>query len=134
MTEEERMDLVALRVQNAKATLAEVPVHIDNGFWNTATNRMYYACYYMVAALLLQAGVQLKTHAGVRQAFGKEFVLKGLVSREKARFFSILYDYRQTGDYDDFIRMDEEKVKDLYPQAVDFIADLEKLIMLPSKP
>ena len=131
MTEGERIDLVALRVQNAKATLAEVPVHINNGFWNTATNRMYYACYYMVAALLLQAGVQLKTHAGVRQAFGKEFVLKGLVSREKARFFSILYDYRQTGDYDDFIRMDGEKVKALYPQAVDFIADLEKLIMLP---
>lgn len=131
MTEGERIDLVALRVQNAKATLAEVPVHINNGFWNTATNRMYYACYYMVAALLLQAGVQLKTHAGVRQAFGKEFVLKGLVSREKARFFSILYDYRQTGDCDDFIKMDGEKVKELYPQAVDFIADLEKLIMLP---
>ena len=58
-------------------------------------------------------------------------MLKGLVSREKARFFSILYDYRQTGDCDDFIKMDGEKVKELYPQAVDFIADLEKLIMLP---
>ena len=53
MTDEERKSLVSIRLQNAKETLDEVPVHIENGFWNTATNRMYYACYYAVAALLL---------------------------------------------------------------------------------
>lgn len=130
MTDEERRSLILLRLQNAKDTLAEVPVHIENGFWNTATNRMYYACYYAVAALLLKKGVSVKTHSGVRQAFGKEFVVTGLIAKEQARFFSILYDNRQTGDYDDFIMMTEEKVRELYPQAVDFVKELERVLDL----
>lgn len=128
MTEEERKALVSLRLRNAWETLEEVPVHIENGFWNTATNRMYYACYYAVAALLLKHGISVKTHSGVRQALGREFVVTGLVSKEHARFFSILYDYRQTGDYDDFIMMTEEKVRELYPQATAFIQALEGVI------
>lgn len=128
MTDDERKSLVSVRLQNAKDTLDEVPVHIENGFWNTATNRMYYACYYAVAALLLKNGVSVKTHSGVRQALGKEFVVTGLVSKEQARFFSNLFDNRQTGDYDDFIMMSEEKVRELYPQAVDFVKSLECLI------
>lgn len=99
MTDDERTALIALRLQNAKDTLQEITVHIEHGFWNTATNRMYYACYYVVAALLLKKGISVKTHSGVRQAFGKEFVVSGQVSKEQARFFSILYDNRQTGDY-----------------------------------
>lgn len=89
---------------------------------------MYYACYYAVVALLLKNGISVKTHSGVRQAFGKEFVHTGLISKEYGRFFSILYDYRQTGDYDDFIMMTEDKVKELYPQAVAFIEALDDLV------
>ena len=32
MTDEERKSLVSIRLQNAKETLDEVPVHIENGF------------------------------------------------------------------------------------------------------
>lgn len=128
MTEEERKSLVSIRWQNARETLEEVPVHIENGFWNTAVNRMYYACYYAVAALLLKQGISVKTHSGVRQAFGKAYVVTGMVPKEQARFFSILYDYRQTGDYDDFIMMTEEKTRELYPQAVAFLQSLEGLV------
>ncbi|WP_370860609.1 HEPN domain-containing protein [Parabacteroides faecis] len=129
MTDDERTALIALRLQNAKDTLQEITVHIEHGFWNTATNRMYYACYYAVAALLLKKGISVKTHSGVRQAFGKEFVASGQVSKEQARFFSILYDNRQTGDYDDYIMMTRDKVEELYPQAIVFIDSLEKLIL-----
>lgn len=71
----------------------------------------------------------LKTHSGVRQALGKEFVVSGQVTKEQARFFSILFDNRQTSDYDDCIMMTQDKVEELYPQAVGFIDSLEKLIL-----
>lgn len=128
MTDEERHSLIILRLQNTKATLAEIPVHIENGFYNTAVSRMYYACYYVVAALLLKHGISVKTHSGIRHAFGKEFVLTGLVDKELSRFYSNLYANRQTGDYDDFIMMDEDIVNELYPQAIIFIDTLERLI------
>ena len=128
MTDEERQNLISLRLQNARDTLAEISVHIGHGFWNTAVSRMYYACYYVVAALLLKHGISVKTHSGMRQAFSKEFVLTGQVDKELSRFYSRLYDSRQTGDYDDFIMMDEAKVNKLYPQAILFIDTLERLI------
>lgn len=66
MTEQERKILISLRLQNAKDTLAEIPVHLEHGFWNTAVSRMYYACYYAVEALLLKHGISVKTHSGIR--------------------------------------------------------------------
>ena len=81
------------------------------------------------SSLLLKKGISVKAHSGVRQAFGKEFVVSGQVSKEQARFFSILYDNRQTGDYDDYIMMTRDKVEKLYPQAIVFIDSLEKLIL-----
>ena len=32
-------------MDNAYGTLNEIRTHIENGFYNTAVNRMYYACY-----------------------------------------------------------------------------------------
>jgi uncharacterized protein (UPF0332 family) len=59
--------------------------------------------------------------------FGFHFVQTGLVSKEDGRFFSDLYDRRQTVDYDDFVVYDEETVLKLYKQADEFI---EKIIGL----
>ena len=89
---------------------------------------MYYACYYAVAALLLKHGIFVKTHSGIRQAFSKEFVLTGQIDKEQSKFYSNLYANRQSGDYDDFIMMNEDKVRELYPKAVVFIDIIERLI------
>ena len=52
MNEFEPEDYIRYRLERAKETLLEVNSHLSNGFWNTAINRMYYACFYAVSALL----------------------------------------------------------------------------------
>ena len=42
--------LVEYRIQHAKNTFAEVRTITNSGFYNTAINRLYYACYYAVTA------------------------------------------------------------------------------------
>ena len=54
MNARERQELVEYRIQKAKETLMEVDVLIENKFWNTTVNRLYYACYYAVIALLVK--------------------------------------------------------------------------------
>lgn len=54
MTEQEKSELVTYRIQRAKETLKEVDILIDNQFWTTSINRLYYACFYAVSALLLK--------------------------------------------------------------------------------
>ena len=46
-------EIVNYRIRKARETFNEVQLHIDNKLWNTAVNRLYYACYYAVIALLI---------------------------------------------------------------------------------
>jgi uncharacterized protein (UPF0332 family) len=96
-------DLIKYRADRSVETLKEAKAMIDNGFWNASVNRIYYSCFYAVSALLLLKSVETGSHKGIRQMFGLHFVQKGIVSKDDGRFFSDLYDRRQTGDYDDFI-------------------------------
>jgi uncharacterized protein (UPF0332 family) len=121
-------DLINYRTERSVETLKEAKTMMDNGFWNASVNRIYYSCYYVVSALLLLKSVETGSHKGIRQMFGLHFVQKGIVSKEDGRFFSDLYDRRQTGDYDDFINYDESTVIQLYIQADEFIKRILKLI------
>ena len=134
MTPEQRKDVVSYRLASAKDLLVEIRSHIERGFYNTAMNRMYYACFHMVSSLLIQRGIEVKSHKGVRQAFGFQFVRTGVMPMECGRIFSKIYDKRQASDYDDFRTFTQEEIDSLYPEikfligAVDELIEKEKLV------
>ncbi len=128
MTNDERKDIVLYRLENARTTLAEVQSHIENGFYNTAVNRMYYACYYAVSALLVANGIQVKSHEGVRQQLGLHFVLTGKIPKEQGQFYSILFSKRTAGDYEDFLTHNKETADSLYPHCEEFISQISLLV------
>ena len=66
MKSSEKSDLIDYRLKRATETLLEINIHLNNGLWNTAINRLYYACYYAVTALLLANDINASTHSGVR--------------------------------------------------------------------
>ncbi len=125
-----RKELVKYRINRANETLKEVEVLIENQFWNASVNRIYYACYYAVTALLVKNGIKAQTHAGTRQMFGLHFIKSGLIDKGLGRFYSDIFDKRQTGDYDDFIIFDSEEVTNLLSSAKNFILEIEKLLEL----
>jgi uncharacterized protein (UPF0332 family) len=114
-------ELIRYRISRSLETFREADAMIKNGFWNAAVNRIYYSCYYAVSGLLLKKSIETNSHKGIRQMFGLHFVQTGLVSKEDGRFFSDLYDRRQTGDYDDYVLYDEDTVFELHNQAEGFI-------------
>ncbi len=128
MNETDRKEIVRYRLSRAHDTLREVNILIENQLWNTAVNRMYYACYYAVIALLVSNEIKAQTHTGVRQMFGLHFVKKGIVDKEFGRYYSKIFDKRQTGDYDDFIDYNKEDVLALFKPATEFISEIDKLI------
>lgn len=121
--------LSAYRYQRAIETLSEVPFLRNQGYYNTAVNRLYYACYYAAVALLIKNGINPNTHSGVKQMLGMHFVATGRMSRELGRCFSLLFERRHSSDYDDFAYSSEEEVDELYPKAkafIDAVGDLLK--------
>jgi uncharacterized protein (UPF0332 family) len=128
MNDLEAEDYVSYRIQRAKNTIAEIEILIQNEFWNTAINRMYYACFYAVSALLIKHNIQTSSHSGCRQKFGQHFVQTGKVSKELARHYTELFEKRQKGDYNDFYDFGKDAVLRLYEPSKLFIIAIEELI------
>ena len=121
--------IIVYRLENADKTLAEVSIHITNHLWNTAVNRLYYACYYAVTALLINSGIEANTHAGVRRMLALHFTKTGKLSTKWNKFYSDLFDNRQTGDYADFVDFDRETAEELHIQTISFINVIKELIV-----
>jgi uncharacterized protein (UPF0332 family) len=128
MTEYNNEDYVNYRIQRAKETIEEVATHIENKFWNTAINRMYYACFYAVSALLAKHNIVASTHSGIRQQFGQHFVLTGIIDKSLGKHFTDLFEKRHKGDYNDFYEYDEETVLALYPKSLNLISRIDELL------
>ena len=94
LSEENRKNIVEQRLQKAYETLAEAKGTIGMGFWRASANRLYYACYYAVTALLIKNGHNIRTHNGVITILGKHFVLEGIVSKEQNRLYGKLFKRR----------------------------------------
>jgi uncharacterized protein (UPF0332 family) len=121
-------DYVKYRYQRAKETIEEVDVLIENKFWNSAINRMYYACFYAVGALLVKHGIETSSHSGTRQKFGQLFVKTGKIERILGKHYSDLFEKRHKGDYNDFFDYDEETVLRLLPKSKELIEQIHSLI------
>ena len=120
--------LVTYRYQRANETIKEVPYLKQQGYYNTAINRLYYACYYAAIALLIKHGINPSTHAGVKQMIGMHFVATNRLSRESGRCFSLLLERRHSSDYDDFAYSSEEEIDELLPKAMAFIEAIGSLL------
>ena len=129
LTDNEKEMLVANKVRRSRETWIEAKGIIDDQYWYAAANRMYYACYYMVSALLLKNGLVSHTHGGTIGLFGLHFVKTGIVSSELGKFYSELFELRQTGDYDDWKVISESDIMPLVPVAESFLNTLGNLIL-----
>jgi len=128
MTEYQPEDYIKYRIRRANETIQETHTHIENKFWNTAINRMYYACFYAISALLTKEKIEVSSHSGVRQKFGEYFVRTGKIERNLAKHFTELSEKRHKEDYNDFFDYDEETVLRLFPYSQRLIQEVEKLL------
>ena len=127
LSNEERDAIIKIRLQQAKETYTEVSILIDNELWRTAANRLYYACYYAVSALMIHHGHQARTHSGLIGLFGLHFVQTGKVNDEIAFVLRTLFELRQKGDYDVWVIIKPEVVLALIEPARKLIESVENL-------
>lgn len=53
----ETVTLITYRLERAHESLEEAKILFERDFANTFVNRLYYACFYAVSALLLTKGL-----------------------------------------------------------------------------
>ena len=127
MTEWTR-DLVLYRMSRADATLEDARILAKEGRWNACVNRLYYACFYAVSALLVRDGLSSSKHAGIRSLFNKQYVKTGKIPKDLARIFNDLFERRQEGDYMDFVNFQESQVLPWISKAEELIEYIASLV------
>ena len=105
-----------------------VDVLIENEFWNTSVNRLYYACFHAVSALLAAQDIDSKTHNGTRQMFGLHFVKTGIISEEMGELYSNLFSMRQKADYEYLIEYERDTVMELIEPVSLMIKKIEEVL------
>lgn len=128
LDEQSREALIQYRLERADETLKEVEILSNEAHYNAAANRLYYACFYAVTALLVANGHSTQSHAGAKTLLGLHFVSKGLLSNEYGKTFSRLFEIRHSGDYDDFVYCDKEMIDEYLPKAKEFVNAIKGLL------
>jgi len=127
VTQEEKA-LVIYRIERSRETFDEARLLFDAGYLNTCVNRLYYACFYAVSALLMTRKISTSKHQHLRSLLHRDYVKEGLVPIDFGKHFDILFDSRQEGDYVDFVTFRAEEIEPWFERTKQFIEYIDQLI------
>ena len=127
MTEWSR-NLVLYRMTRADEALEDARILAKAGRWNACVNRLYYACFYAVSALLVRDGLSSSKHAGVRSLFNRQYVKTGKIPKDLARIYNDLFERRQEGDYIDFVSFQESQIFPWISKAEELVGHIAALV------
>ena len=124
--------LFSYRLQQAEDTLSEAEKMLTDNAYSARTiiNRAYYSMYYVVHALFIRTGHQLKTskHSGVITIFDREFVKTGLFDKRFSKIFHKAFDDRQEFDYKEFVVASREDALEAVRESQEFVAEIKKFL------
>jgi uncharacterized protein (UPF0332 family) len=127
VTKEEKT-IISYRMECANETLREAQLLFEAGHLRAYVNRLYYACFYAVSALLLTINESTSKHSHLRSLLHREFVKTGSIPIELGKHFDLLFDSRQEGDYVDFVTFRAEEIEPWFERTKRFIESIDYLI------
>ena len=82
LSENERQIIVNLELEKAQNTFDAMMMCVNQKMWETAANRLYYALFHAISALLISDDLRVKSHRGVMALFGEHYVRTGIFSKK----------------------------------------------------
>ena len=84
-------------------------------------NRLYYAMFYAILALLIYEPYSSSKHSGVLGYFNRRFIKAGVFDREMGRWVNKAFELRQRGDYREYFEVTRDQAADLVAKAEQFV-------------
>lgn len=128
LNDEERKIMVEFEIEKAHRLIDQFPILENAKLWDTLANRVYYAVFHAVTALLIKNGLHAESHQGVSVLFSKHFIKEGLIDAEYGRFFARLENMREKSDYTCLFETTEDEVMPMIPKAKELVAIIEGLV------
>ena len=124
LNEEERRIIVALEYEKACKTFDKVKEYESMGHWDTIANRLYYALFHAVSALLIHDNHPVNTHRGVIAMFGNYYIKTGVFSGSAGRLYSDLQTIRNNSDYNCSYEATEAEIAPLIEPTRELITEV----------
>lgn len=119
--------LIRYRLSQAVDALNEAEVLRREGMsGRSVINRLYYAMFYAVLALLQGRQLGTSKHSGAIGLFDREFVKAGVFGVSSSKALHRAFELRQKGDYMAQPVVTQEDIEDLFPAAQEFVDSVEK--------
>ena len=134
MKPDDRNTYVMYRLEKSEETFEVALLLVENKKWNSAMNRLYYAAFYSISALLANSALPTKTHTGVKSSFAQHFIKSGKIEGRHGKTFASLFNWRHKGDYADFIDYSEEDILSIIEPTSELIEAVRKEINRPENP
>lgn len=128
LNDEERRTTVTLQIEKAHNNLAQIPLLREAGYWDNVANRLYYALFHAVSALLIHDGHGVGSHRGAIGAFGQYYVTTGLFTIEEGKHYSRLQGLREKADYNCAYNATEKDIAPKIEPTRQLIEKIEKYI------
>lgn len=126
----QKEEFVKYWIEKSIESLSAAEDELKAGRLSFSVNRIYYACFYIVSALLFQKGLKFKKHSGVKASLHKNLVKQRLISEEEGRFYDKLFEARQRGDYIEFVHFEKQQVEGWLQKGREFVKKVKSLINL----
>jgi len=128
MDSNDRANLIRYRLKQAKETISDVQLLIDNNRLRSAVNRIYYGMFYSLLALALANQFETSKHSQLIGWFNKNFINEGLMDARYGKMVNKAFNKRTKGDYDTFVDFETEIVLEMFTEMQEFIASIESYI------
>ncbi len=128
LSDEERGIIVDLEIEKANRTYDAALIMVDNEHWESAANRLYYALFHAVNALLIHDGHKVNTHKGSHAMFGQYYIKTGKLPRFFSSIYQKLEAIRDEGDYNWSYSVSPEDIQEKLLPAKEMIDTIAKLV------
>ena len=130
LSEEERVIVVGFELEKADKFIIETETVASMNLWDVVANRIYYAAFHAVSALLINDHTEVRSHKGAGLVFGKNFVKTGIFSSDDGHLYAKLQDLREKSDYNLVYQSDETEMRPLLKSTKEFISKIRAFIKL----
>ena len=120
------MDNIEYHIEEATHKLAAARLLFREDFYKDSVSRAYYSMYHAAKALLLTKDISPKTHRGVIQEFGLEFVKKDLIEKYYSKALAKGKDVREIADYDVIVEISKEEAESIIEDAKRFLERIKR--------
>lgn len=128
LSQEERAIVVGLELEKADKFLSQADAVATLGIWDVVANRIYYAAFHAVSALLINDHVEVRSHKGAGLMFGQKYVLPGIFTADDGRLYAKLQDLREKSDYNLVYQSDEAEMAPLLEKTKELISRIKARI------